>query len=1021
MAKINEMTTNRQRQLRRRQAGQSVIIAIAVLFILAFLAALFVILLANNLQRTARQSQTLTADFYSQAGIRYADQMLTTSPQGADWRPPLQNKLASTSALSADEAAQYGLISSGLSAIATNDPDAFWLKQGFTRYNTQGGRFLLRLSYGAQKPGSPFENDDTQTGKYIKIESIGRTGEIAYIAGEPDPTSFRPQPIRLHAEQIAYKPIGVTDYARFITNKDNRTDTATLGVPSLIDPSWGGSGTSQVVTPGVFDFYGAATGSVLSLKQFPIITVYGDPATQQGGSLRSNASLRLYGANAAFLNGTAGDDWEVAGNLTFDGYNATASALTALPTQLTVAGSDITGAAVTAAAGPNAYPSNDTTNFTTLGGLIRDSQSNADKNGFPRAIKRLSPPLIDTVDPTTRLARYQAATVTGSDDGPYRPAQAPPTGAAVAATSPATVYIDNINDVQPESANVYSGSYTLRDDWLNRISSAWQGPFYNPPGATIVFGPIYVPVSGGAPTQMWGFTVTRTDAPVGLTAGSPTTWQWTKPGGAAGKLAVPVIAYVYGAQPAGYTPDPSRSVFFLNADNPTNSLTPTAQTANNDIVIYARGNIRVRGVISDPGTISSGSFTTSGSTTDHHVTLVTDQIAYIEGSILKGGPGYQVATASSIAGTQSYLSYSSAAILARRYVCVNTTQFLAGAVDTTDLDETSLDRDTHSVIFHLNSLTEAFDLPPVNYLNSANGTVSLKLFVSQFSSDQGAALGHLDFAQVWPTGPQEAESFDGTSQSALTGSANTPNRQQFGLTYLPSGGTQTAYQPQTSGYSALQFKFSRSVGSTYDYLLQRAAILPSDVRIEAALYAEDNSFFVIPGPWFNDDTQDTLEKVAGASPPGRPRPSNGGTGLQGLTDPLFPFYGQPIDMKITVAGAVAENLPANIADQSAWMLKWGWIPKVHGTPSGVTAGTLSGDQIPTSHTATTAVAVTDEPGLGLSIQYDPMLGSASISTGGGTRYVRLDPYGRPLPYAPNLPVSPDLLYSGQTTGASLVQ
>ena len=41
-------------------------------------------------------SQVLTADFYAQAGIRYADQMLTTSPQGADWRPQLRYYLGDT-------------------------------------------------------------------------------------------------------------------------------------------------------------------------------------------------------------------------------------------------------------------------------------------------------------------------------------------------------------------------------------------------------------------------------------------------------------------------------------------------------------------------------------------------------------------------------------------------------------------------------------------------------------------------------------------------------------------------------------------------------------------------------------------------------------------------------------------------------------------------------------------------------------------------------------------------------------
>ena len=45
----------------------------------------------------------------------------------------------------------------------------------------------------------------------------------------------------------------------------------------------------------------------------------------------------------------------------------------------------------------------------------------------------------------------------------------------------------------------------------------------------------------------------------------------------------------------------------------------------------------------------------------------------------------------------------------------------------------------------------------------------------------------------------------------------------------------------------------------------------------------------------------------------------------------FPFYGQPLDLKITIAGAVSEARPADISAQAAWMQKWGWIPQYHGS------------------------------------------------------------------------------------------
>ena len=46
--------------------------------------------------------------------------------------------------------------------------------------------------------------------------------------------------------------------------------------------------------------------------------------------------------------------------------------------------------------------------------------------------------------------------------------------------------------------------------------------------------------------------------------------------------------------------------------------------------------------------------------------------------------------------------------------------------------------------------------------------------------------------------------------------------------------------------------------------------------------------------------------------------------------PRFPYYGQPIDMQLSILGSVSENLPANIGDQAVWMQRWGWIPKYHG-------------------------------------------------------------------------------------------
>ena len=60
------------------------------------------------------------------------------------------------------------------------------------------------------------------------------------------------------------------------------------------------------------------------------------------------------------------------------------------------------------------------------------------------------------------------------------------------------------------------------------------------------------------------------------------------------------------------------------------------------------------------------------------------------------------------------------------------------------------------------------------------------------------------------------------------------------------------------------------------------------------------------------------------------------------------------------------------------------------------------------------------PPTGLTFVYDPSE-TMPTTVNNNTNYNRFDQYGRPLPFTPNLPVSPDLLYSGQPTGNSLVQ
>jgi len=200
-------------------------------------------------------------------------------------------------------------------------------------------------------------------------------------------------------------------------------------------------------------------------------------------------------------------------------------------------------------------------------------------------------------------------------------------------------------------------------------------------------------------------------------------------------------------------------------------------------------------------------------------------------------------------------------------------------------------------------------------------------------------------------------------------------------------------------------------------------VTPLDVRIEAVMYAQEGSFFIIPGPWFNPNPNDTYERYIAAVNPTRflRRDDEAATTEDGQrrVSPRFPFHKQPQDIRITFFGAIAENLPAESGDQAAWMEKWGWIPRYSGStglphfedrpPQGAAVATAHGPQGGELSAGRT--------GNGIQYVYD-VRGVAPYSldpNGITTRPLRSNPYyvNDPLPVTPRLPVAPGLLYFGE--------
>ncbi len=582
--------------------------------------------------------------------------------------------------------------------------------------------------------------------------------------------------------------------------------------------------------------------------------------------------------------------------------------------------------------------------------------------------------------------------------------------------------MDNKGDVQSESTSILGG-YTLVDEWLHRTASgeghaSWSGNFYRPPGVDIVLGrqQIVSSASNGAnPTvkTFYGVRLTRSDVD---TSGAPVPWK--NPDGT--PITVPnVDGNTSSVMTVSYT-----SLSASHAADPT-ALTGASIAAyqanpNNDVVIYAEGNVRVRGRVCAPsGNVpgAGGTLTPSdeGSTTDslpRHVTIVTNGTAYIDGSLLRGNAS------------------SSVAILAHDYVCVNTTQFLAGAQEETNPTGTTppgpytgdpsllaLDFSTSDEV-----LLQEFQYltPTVRATTSPTGP---SLYISGGPSASGGTVADFDLIN-------SATGVSLINTSATNGLFQAPYLYSFTsvgagasslvhttlpLTTPVSQATPTPGEPYLLGVRRDPGTDQSAAGvispdQTQDFLLERAAVLPADIDIEAVLFAQTKSFFIIPGPSFNTSADDNLTTFIN----GTLRPSLTGlatTNIEYVNRSRYPFYGQPIDMKIIVRGSVSEARPADIAAQTAWMENWGWIPKAHGS--------LTGNAVEPSNRAAINVSSTQSSApIGLTLLYNPLAGypyMADTNAPTTGSYLRTDMYGRPLPYTPKLPVCAGQLYAGQNS------
>jgi hypothetical protein len=1040
-----------------RRSGQTLIVALIVLGILLVLGLVFLGIINRNINTGSRLQQRSEATDLAEAGIRFAHQQMLNSPLGADWQP-------------------------NRTPVSANDPDFDLIQPGgpdglgaYSRQEFERGRALIRIRYAPSRSAVALNQAEAglrKPGKarnYLMIESIGRPGRIpAGIAS--DPTFNRERSRAESRKQIAFVSIGLIETARFITNKDNSTRPIEIGVPTESGITYNGS------TVNVPTVVGTA-GTLLNRNGSQTVR-----EVAYGGSLWANGDLRIHGQVFAHLNAALGDFWGVAGGISGADANSVLRVV-----REDVDGNGVWQNAETISLANNTSPSlNSRSNaFSTARGVLRDGVGNTDSQGFARSIRRKEPPLITRVDPETGLNRYITLT---RDSG-----RVTATGNGGRFGHGQGVYVNNRSDIQigrDEDARRDAGSSeSVMYDWLNpnngQNNSGWQGAFYVPRGAylQLLHDGFVIVRDGRAPDSQKYWRVE--DGRLGPRPGGD-------PDVAADRQPSTLARYrlrkiLVGGEPRTYV----LNTYSLNRAT-DRTIDVTGSLSDSDFlnygmpfngILYFEGNVRVRGVIP----------------TDEQIQIVSNAIAYIEGSITRGIvskgdaalPGEPPNPPAGELLTRP--SRSMLMIAAKDYVAVNTTQFFgpspAQALEEANEQSGGVDWNPvrmrtqgGSLRFRTEFLLDprasgANEFNPSTWRPFASGyrevgpgndPLATSLMIAH-SMEDGAAPTTFFSLDVNLGLANPAYQFETTSWNSAT-----PFYQDLGI---PAGSFQPIYGlgseawqrfPKfetvafplidsnftysnlglTGGTGASQGRYTlllqdpselswkpESIGSspTNDYLLARAAINPHDVRIEATIYAEQGSFFVIPGPWFNPNPNDRRDAWESKVQEYQQAPYN-----LSLSDarnaanqdrlenfgshPMAPFYGEPLAVRVRVIGSVSENMPPPIAEQGEWMKKWGWMPADLGS-SGRTVPASHVRDVPPGYDPLGTRAVPN-----VTIAYDPMLatgrttGFRDVANNATLIRYRWDDVNgnnavednekRPLPPIPRLPVSPTLAYFG---------
>lgn len=1075
------MTAYSPRHYRPRQRGQTLIIALLTLGVLLVLGLVFLSLIGRSIRNTNTMTSRSTANDLAESGIRYAEEQLVRGDRGADWR--------------GEPVSLYDPADTAQTNPFSRDPDLLYIRRGardtagnpysylvgsnqpdlggpdglgpFVRLNFTSGRCLLRVRYApsdanlfSASPVGALRNPRA-VHNYLVIESIGRTGRI----DSQDPTRVLSTTAiqfdkfasvaqyqtmlanlrNLEATQRISRPlrafasVPLIDHARYVMNKYNISSPVQLGIPSSLGVDYGSARLGEAVT---------AVGSQLPLligNRFSTTnldstyTLSGAPVPG-GGSVHINGDVDISGKIVLNLNRPFGE-----------GFNASGSFMGDSDAAINLNVGDWTGSWVASSIpGLSSVAGNlDSRSdlFSTVGNLIHDGNGRSDASSIPSGVGHIVPPSIMLRDANSGSTRYENLTresgiLSGNgNSGRYGHGGGP--------------FIDNISDRQtPEDEagrQRVGAEQSLFDEWLNPGKSgrsSWVGPYYIPPGAYVQLLPD-------------GFVIARNGS---APAGERT---WRMPDGSVTNTTS--VRYRIGQFNGQQYIINSLTAGDIDAVSPNFG----GGIAFNGI-IYAQGNIRVRGIIP----------------TDVQMTIVSGASIYIEGSILKGisSNGLQVVgdfDASS--GRLLRPSHSALMLMAKDYVALNTTMFFGPSSTSTpepDSNGTTSNGYLGLLVRVGSAMSYVFDMcvnpdaATANPINPSTWTPYASTYVEMGTANK--ITPKLLLSHAVASGPQSPATFFNLNVNfgAFDTPGNVVSSYTFPVGMYPYAGNplyvNTAANYLTTGpypyglgsetwqqypkFESVGFDFVRpsevvvnasriiangsnglfsifsyglndfsirptSVGgqATNDYIVARTAIMPHNIRVEASIYAEEGCFFVIPGEWANPNPNDrrdaydaSVTGYGGSLAAGDAKAAADRDRLLAFgSSPDTPFYAEPLDVKVDIIGAVSENMPPPISVQAEWLRKWGWIPNDLAA---------TGYKIPQSHVPNYPWFTGAQPPFvpNLIVSYDPVLatGRASgyLAVGAGndqSSYLRSDNYGRVLPPMPRLPVSPALAYFGE--------